>query len=71
MIRVLIADDQSMVRFGFRMTLEAQEDVEVAANVADGVAAVAKAREPRPGLCLLDLRMLGRARAWRSGLMDP
>jgi DNA-binding NarL/FixJ family response regulator len=59
MIRVLIADDQSMVRFGFRMILDAQEDIEVVADVADGVAAVSKARELRPDVCLLDIRMPG------------
>jgi DNA-binding NarL/FixJ family response regulator len=48
MIRVLIADDQDMVRIGFRMILDAQDDIEVVADVADGVAAVGKARELRP-----------------------
>ncbi|KAA9151908.1 response regulator transcription factor [Amycolatopsis acidicola] len=59
MIRVLIADDQSMVRTGFRMILDAQEDIEVVADVPDGVAAVTKARELRPDVCLLDIRMPG------------
>lgn len=59
MIRVLIADDQSMVRIGFRMILDAQEDMEVVADVADGVAAVNRARELRPDVCLLDIRMPG------------
>jgi len=59
MIRVLIADDQSMVRTGFRMILDAQDDIEVVADVADGVAAVTKARELRPDVCLLDIRMPG------------
>ncbi|SFW54350.1 response regulator [Amycolatopsis australiensis] len=59
MIRVLIADDQEMVRMGFRMILDAQDDIEVVADVADGVAAVAKARELRPDVCLLDIRMPG------------
>ncbi|GAA5157656.1 MULTISPECIES: response regulator [Amycolatopsis] len=59
MIRVLIADDQSMVRTGFRMILESQDDIEVVADVADGVAAVTKARELRPDVCLLDIRMPG------------
>lgn len=58
-IRVLIADDQDMVRIGFRMILEAQEDIEVIADVADGVSAVRKARELRPDVCLLDIRMPG------------
>ncbi|GAB3578460.1 response regulator transcription factor [Amycolatopsis endophytica] len=59
MIRVLIADDQSMVRMGFRMILDAQDDIEVVADVEDGVAAVTKARELRPDVCLLDIRMPG------------
>jgi DNA-binding NarL/FixJ family response regulator len=59
MIRVLIADDQSMVRTGFRMILDAQDDIEVVADVPDGVAAVTKARELRPDVCLLDIRMPG------------
>lgn len=59
MIRVLIADDQSMVRTGFRMILENQDDIEVVADVADGIAAVTKARELRPDVCLLDIRMPG------------
>jgi DNA-binding NarL/FixJ family response regulator len=59
MIRVLIADDQSMVRTGFRMILDAQEDIEVVADVPDGIAAVGQARELRPDVCLLDIRMPG------------
>lgn len=47
MIRVLIADDQDMVRIGFRMILDAQDDIEVVADVADGIEAVRKARELR------------------------
>jgi DNA-binding NarL/FixJ family response regulator len=59
MIRVLIADDQEMVRAGFRMILESQDDMEVVADVADGVSAVRLARELRPDVCLLDIRMPG------------
>lgn len=59
MIRVLIADDQEMVRTGFRMILDAQDGIEVVADVADGISAVAKARELRPDVCLLDIRMPG------------
>lgn len=58
-IRVLIADDQEMVRAGFRMILETQDDLEVVADVADGIAAVRRARELRPDVCLLDIRMPG------------
>jgi DNA-binding NarL/FixJ family response regulator len=58
-IRVLIADDQEMVRAGFRMILETQDDMEVVADVPDGISAVARARELRPDVCLLDIRMPG------------
>jgi DNA-binding NarL/FixJ family response regulator len=58
-IRVLIADDQEMVRAGFRMILETQDDIEVIADVPDGLSAVSKARELRPDVCLLDIRMPG------------
>ncbi|GAA2989618.1 response regulator [Actinokineospora diospyrosa] len=59
MIRVLIADDQEMVRVGFRMILESQEDMSVVADVANGIDAVARARELRPDVCLVDVRMPG------------
>lgn len=56
-IRVLIADDQQMVRTGFRMILDAQPDMTVVAEAADGVEAVEAARRLRPDVCLLDIRM--------------
>ncbi|GAA2838151.1 response regulator transcription factor [Crossiella cryophila] len=58
-IRVLIADDQEMVRVGFRMILEVQPDIEVVADVPDGISAVRRARELRPDVCLMDIRMPG------------
>ncbi|GGS91866.1 DNA-binding response regulator [Planobispora rosea] len=56
-IRVLIADDQELVRTGFRMILDAQPDMEVVATAADGAEAVEHARRLRPDVCLLDIRM--------------
>jgi DNA-binding NarL/FixJ family response regulator len=56
-IRVLIADDQAMVRAGFRMILEVEPDMEVIGEAADGEQAVALARRARPDLVLMDIRM--------------
>ncbi|MFD7320474.1 response regulator [Streptomyces sp. NPDC059875] len=57
MIRVLLADDQSLVRAGFRALLDAQPDIEVAGEAADGEEAAAKASELRPDVVLMDIRM--------------
>ncbi|MBM7493586.1 DNA-binding NarL/FixJ family response regulator [Micromonospora luteifusca] len=56
-IRVVIADDQELVRSGFAMILDAQPDITVLAEVGDGEAAVAAVREHRPDVALLDIRM--------------
>ncbi|MDN5918714.1 MAG: response regulator transcription factor [Pseudonocardia sp.] len=59
MIRVLIADDQALVRSGFRALLGSQADLEVVAEAADGAEAVARVRELRPDVVLMDIRMPG------------
>ncbi|WP_040815689.1 response regulator [Nocardia concava] len=56
-IRVVLADDQEMVRMGFAMILNAAEDIEVVAECADGVDAVEAIRTHRPDVALLDIRM--------------
>jgi DNA-binding NarL/FixJ family response regulator len=58
-IRVALADDQALVRAGFRALLNAQEDVEVVAEAADGDEAVKLAREHKPDVILMDIRMPG------------
>jgi DNA-binding NarL/FixJ family response regulator len=59
MIRVLIADDQSLVRTGFKMILDAQSDIEVVGEAGDGEAALTMARTLRPDVILMDVRMPG------------
>jgi DNA-binding NarL/FixJ family response regulator len=57
MIRVLIADDQSLVRAGFRMILEAEDDVEVVGEASDGAEALEASAEHAPDVILMDVRM--------------
>ena len=59
MIRVLIADDEGLVRAGFRAILEAEEAIEVVGEAADGREAVAMALALRPTVALMDIRMPG------------
>jgi DNA-binding NarL/FixJ family response regulator len=58
-IRVLVADDQAIIRTGLRIMLEAQPDISVVAEAVDGRSALRLARELRPDVCLFDIRMPG------------
>lgn len=57
MIRILLADDQALVRGGLRLILDAEPDLEVVGEAADGEQAVERAIETRPDLALMDIRM--------------
>ncbi|MER6031795.1 response regulator transcription factor [Streptomyces sp. NPDC001851] len=56
-VSVVIADDQEMVRMGFRLILEGQEDISVVGEASDGVEAVEAVHRLRPDVCLMDIRM--------------
>src|ERR1035438_9291191 len=56
-VRVLIADDQQLVRTGFRLILETEEDIKVVAEAANGREAVQLARKLQPDVVLMDIRM--------------
>jgi len=58
-VRVLVADDHDLVRTGLSMILDAQPDIEVVGQAADGRDAVQLARRLRPDVCLFDIRMPG------------
>jgi DNA-binding NarL/FixJ family response regulator len=58
-VRVLIADDQQLVRVGFRLILERQPGIEIAGEATSGAEAVALARQIRPDVVLMDIRMPG------------
>jgi DNA-binding NarL/FixJ family response regulator len=56
-IRVLLVDDQALIRAGLRMVLEAEEDIEVVGECADGTQAVDRVRRLKPDVVLMDIRM--------------
>jgi DNA-binding NarL/FixJ family response regulator len=58
-VRVLLVDDQALLRKGFRMILEEEPDIDVVAEAADGESAVNSARQHRPDVVLVDVRMPG------------
>jgi DNA-binding NarL/FixJ family response regulator len=70
---VLLADDQALVRAGFRALLDAQDDIEVVAEAADGQQAIAMARKLKPDVVLMDIRMPGTdgLEATRTIVADP
>ena len=72
-VRVVIADDQELVRAGFRLIIDAQEDLAVVGEAADGEAAVEVARRERPDVVLMDVRMprLDGIEAARQITADP
>ncbi|MFI5733561.1 response regulator [Kribbella sp. NPDC051587] len=59
MIRVVLVEDQVMVRAGFRMVIDSQEDLEVVGEAGDGAAGVAAVRRTRPDVVVMDIRMPG------------
>ncbi|MEU9099727.1 response regulator transcription factor [Streptomyces sp. NPDC048361] len=73
MIRVLLADDQILVRAGFRALLDAQDDIEVVGEAADGAEALGLVRDVRPDVVLMDIRMprLDGLAATRGITSDP
>ncbi len=59
MIRVVLADDQALVREGFRLILQVEDDIEVVAEASDGQETLDQVRRTRPDVVLMDLRMPG------------
>jgi DNA-binding NarL/FixJ family response regulator len=72
-VRVLVADDQTLVRAGLRTLLESDDDLQVVGEAADGAEAVALARATRPDVVLMDIRMPGQdgLAATRQIVADP
>lgn len=59
LVRVLLADDQVLVRAGFRVLLDVEDDIEVVGEAVDGAEAIERCRESRPDVVLMDIRMPG------------
>jgi len=59
MIRLVLADDQALIRAGLRMILDAEPDMEIVTEVGDGAQAIAAVHGHRPDLVLMDVRMPG------------
>ena len=57
MIRLLVVDDEALVRFGFKLILDAEDDFEVVGEAGDGIEAIEAARRLRPDVVLIDIRM--------------
>jgi DNA-binding NarL/FixJ family response regulator len=76
-IRLLIVDDQELVRTGFRLFLETQDDLDVVGEAGDGADAIERAKELRPDVVLMDIRMPGMdgveatARLTAAGIEPP
>ena len=58
-VTVVLADDQALMRMGFRMVLDAEDGIEVVGEASDGASALAQARALRPDVILMDVRMPG------------
>ena len=71
MIRLVIADDQAVVRAGLSVILGAEEDIEVVGEAADGAEAIALARELRPDVVCMDIRMPGPTASRQRGRSSP
>ncbi len=70
-LRVLIADDQALVRTGFRKILESEPDIDVVGEAQDGAEAVERARLAHPDVVLMDIQMPGDARQMSTALRQP